>query len=1746
MKTILYNPIFINPQAYYVFPRLTRWLRPDNGYKEPANYIGQIEVTIIAYGEIGYTEYFEHTNYIDFTNFSNSYVRISLFTRLGSCVLGEWKIGAMESDRPYIEPEVLASLKAVVIVGDKTNQDKDRDTVANLVDASNPFVISNASYNLNSGYGLYAYDFTKWGLTKPPTTCIRETDKFTLTYVGTKVGKGVCIIETTNTSTSTIHVSFKVKISGIQDDTEGYFSNANNQHILLTNGINSIEMDVLTGHWYGFNFVKKDGSILGNCNIVVEQIPEFQGAFITDGVNDLIMSTKTVKQMGITDQITVVSMIHQISLNETYNVGLTNYIRSTGSFLRNEVKDTNKTGIYGYSASELDTTVTTNTKIINTVLGDKTDYGTFNKEDYIVDDSFFHVQNYTHDGIVSNEASSVAWYWTVISNKVLTTDQINQVIAYYDLDKYLEPTVLYNVKRQGLSNDTPASEWYLKDYSKNGYDMTLNNFSKAGGSGIAAKQGESIKDYSIIKDEEYQELTIYNEFKFKIKSKLSGRYWTVQYINRTNTSYPVTIVIDKDAYWVNSTTYYDADNNKQVIRKDIPIAADTPIDVLCCGYDQFDIPEDATSIVSAVSYINYNAVGEITVELIPSCEGGLITDRVNDFGKVTGLPAYKDYTTIIDYQRFDIGYIEGKGTTGILSKAHAAGQDAFLMNLIGSTGTHMNSYSFGTANANTYTDLDRQIYYQTKYKMQGFDMTAGTGVDGDSMWLALVRDNDSRFFNGVFYSLLMFPYSMSEFLIERQLKKYELGTLYPGMVEFRPVVEPDERIKSISYYIDLVGATPGNYYPIGSGLGIAVELEAPYKVNQLKINGVPAIPNADHKGFNATLDSNTPQKITMDIVVDETLVQWNPIVQSNVVLNTAPSFAIRGTSTILKAGDWIPKNSEIWVIVTMNDLVDELNTFTVNDTNITIPSSSYNPSTGKYGFPFTIDNKSLQQIDITIDEYIRFEDIVQPYPLFITLRNEDKTGSYSWGSKFKVGTKFTITFDNLLEGLYSANGGRLYYNGKVSSPNDRPETAEKTMEFTYSVDWTKDGNEPTAWLSPRLLRMPNSSYKYLGYIPDITGHGNHGYIKNSLYAANSGANYYRVDYNDVTIGANPSNLQFEKDDYRLQVYNSLDKRAFIILKVRNSDVALASYKVKITGLKEGDTIKYFYNTSTTDANLEEFNIAEDGEYLLPSSIASTSNIGNIYFNVNIAAGNSVTIEQIGIHEGSFCLDGVNDSIEFANNINAGKQVLMNMIGFNNGGIIFDSRGTTNNGFAIYASSINDNGDSVPAYKNKNVEHTYIDGIENQYINYNDLKNKTHVAVCTRDANSTYAVIGCNKSHQFYANVVFWDCVLFPEISTPAMITSHSKYVGIKPKITVPPYYWDAYGKANNNTDDIEGTRHALWNKANMTDAGQALTCENLSYDEMSGYGGYSFKSFDTVSRWNVYDNTAVNGVEIVSRNGYSVTLKKKASDIYAWQFNYGSSVKDLTEDLKFKFKCDKTIKIVWQLKYQVTDGEAYQTETLVSQEVEANTEADISLIHKTAEQLTELGAIKHYYLIYFNNAKLAIDEEYTITMLPTYPNSIVLDGIEDYLSNANVPVLTDFTLVIKALKLTGYIGSGGCVIRKGVFGEHENTAFIYALDSTNTDNQNTFWSFGSRNKFTEETPLIGYMTKLSCNGNTISTWNKPDTAGLIIGKWSGYSKIAFYKAMLYPKTITNLEIMFLKNLFERDEIIDLTNPIFIQ
>lgn len=72
------------------------------------------------------------------------------------------------------------------------------------------------------------------------------------------------------------------------------------------------------------------------------------------------------------------------------------------------------------------------------------------------------------------------------------------------------------------------------------------------------------------------------------------------------------------------------------------------------------------------------------------------------------------------------------------------------------------------------------------------------------------------------------------------------------------------------------------------------------------------------------------------------------------------------------------------------------------------------------------------------------------------------------------------------------------------------------------------------------------------------------------------------------------------------------------------------------------------------------------------------------------------------------------------------------------------------------------------------------------------------------------------------------------------------------------------------------------------------------------------------------------------------------------------------------------------------------------------------------------------------------------------------------------------------------------------------------------------------------------MTKNNVNGVPMSSGANPSIEGITFSKWEGYIKMVLYKAMLYPKTIPLLQINFLKNLMEKDEIIDLNNKIFIQ
>ena len=613
------------------------------------------------------------------------------------------------SERPYIDPEVLASLKAVCICYGKSNDDPDRAVVKNLVDPDNPFVISNAAYTEGSGYA---------------------------------------------------------------DKDSPYY-----------------------------------------------------GAFVTDGVDDLITSTKTVQEMlGGSNEITGVSMIHKLSLDNNWT-NLIGELKEDHTFVANRGINTDKTGIYGYTYNYKENAI-----VINNILGDKNDYIVRTSTSLGLDNKYY-VTGFKSAGIIQN-ISQLAWYWTFIANRVLTTDEINQVIAYYNLDRTLKPDILCNTIKQGITNENHAEFGdKLIDFSGNGRDIQLNNLAWDGDSGIGK----------------------YNYPNWKVTATIANTYSTI-------VNYPT----------VNGTYSINVNGVSELMQSiglhlEIKYTTSTGIiynDIKQDGVYSYILPDGATDLTLRFGGIPgiVNEPCNITITQIPSHAGALCLDGVSDFGKVTGMPIYKDYTVIADYERFYLEPITG-GRASILSKSSKVGDGSFIFNLEDQDGGKA-CYTFGEANGNVSDDITRIIRYQSKY-YNTKTLSIGTAEDNDFMVLGKVREVDSRHFCGAIYSLMSFPYSMSEFLIERQLKKHKLGTLYPDMVEFRPIVKSNLPYSSISYSVN-----PGEYISVDSMVTITVTL--PNTSDKLMEVSCNAISDISISGDNGVYEITgkivkSPQKINMII-----------------------------------------------------------------------------------------------------------------------------------------------------------------------------------------------------------------------------------------------------------------------------------------------------------------------------------------------------------------------------------------------------------------------------------------------------------------------------------------------------------------------------------------------------------------------------------------------------------------------------------------------------------------------------------------------------------------------------------------------------------------------------------------------------------------------------------------------------------------------------------------------------------------
>lgn len=598
---------------------------------------------------------------------------------------------------------------------------------------------------------------------------------------------------------------------------------------------------------------------------------DFEGWLCTDGVDDMIVSEKTVDEMiGDSKECTVISIINYIS-----DIG-SDHVNVLGKrFIRNNLFERNglngKYYICGYTSPSINEIG--NVTVVNDILGDKNDFTASYPTAAGVAD-YFSVIGYLDTNNVPRKCVKIAYAGGFIANKVLTTDEINQIIAYYNLDRpgqIIKPQLYYNIKKQGITNENHAEfNDQLIDFV-GGHNIQLNNIGWEGESGINSYPvvfganktwnkmassnntdfifeltGNSIHltkandNLALLLTYVYKDGTV-NEvsiptFKLKVTGLKEGQNVVYNYVSEDNVSDITSIRITEDGEYV-------------------------------CPKSTIFVPAEILSNVWIGFKVNPENIDlDITIEVLPTIEHALSLDGINDFGKVTGLPVLKDYTVVAKRKWLYGDSVTSAETGSIVSKSKVGNNGAFILEqTLNRNPSRSSTFSFGTINSLMSNDKlnEESFTYQTKYSYNGNPIQAGAGIDSDSMWLGTIRDGDSRFSKLALWSLMLFPYSLSEFLLERQLRKYKAGTLYPDMIEFRPIVKSNIPYSSISYSVN-----PGVYVTEGSTVTITITLSnASDKLVGVSSN---AISDISISGDNGTYEitgkvTKSPQKISIVI-----------------------------------------------------------------------------------------------------------------------------------------------------------------------------------------------------------------------------------------------------------------------------------------------------------------------------------------------------------------------------------------------------------------------------------------------------------------------------------------------------------------------------------------------------------------------------------------------------------------------------------------------------------------------------------------------------------------------------------------------------------------------------------------------------------------------------------------------------------------------------------------------------------------
>ena len=218
---------------------------------------------------------------------------------------------------PWLFPD-----QAWTVTG-KTNEDKDRATIANITGNGNDLILQNFGFAEGSGYGLYAENYAggRW---------VQSTDRADLTWTSysvnitsVKVASTQLYYQSYPEQPSFTVPSYKIKVYGLKDGQTLSYKQVTSEgqqiYKISEDGIYTLPSFLFkaNGDWYGFTLDK----IQETCDITIEQIPEYEGYLVTDGVDDKI--TSSTFEMG--NDWTVIGDWELINTGKNDNAGIVKF-----------------------------------------------------------------------------------------------------------------------------------------------------------------------------------------------------------------------------------------------------------------------------------------------------------------------------------------------------------------------------------------------------------------------------------------------------------------------------------------------------------------------------------------------------------------------------------------------------------------------------------------------------------------------------------------------------------------------------------------------------------------------------------------------------------------------------------------------------------------------------------------------------------------------------------------------------------------------------------------------------------------------------------------------------------------------------------------------------------------------------------------------------------------------------------------------------------------------------------------------------------------------------------------------------------------------------------------------------------------------------------------------------------------------------------------------------------------------------